>query len=58
MISESRMDILCQWFFGIALIVRHGYVKRDLDLFNKTGVTLFFAHDNGFPKEVSYEYGS
>ena len=28
------------------------YVKKDLDLFNKTGVTLFFAHANGFPKEV------
>ena len=33
------------------------YVKKDLDLSNKTGVTLFFAHANGFPKEVSYEYG-
>ena len=31
------------------------YVKKDLDLSNKTGVTLFFAHANGFPKEVSYE---
>jgi hypothetical protein len=31
------------------------YVKKDLDLANKTGVTLFFAHANGFPKEVSYE---
>ena len=30
------------------------YVKKDLDLFNKTGVTLFFAHGNGFPKEVCY----
>ena len=29
------------------------YVKKDLDLSNKTGVTLFFAHANGFPKEVS-----
>ena len=34
------------------------YVKKDLDLSNKTGVTLFFAHANGFPKEVSYESGS
>jgi hypothetical protein len=34
------------------------YVKKNLDLSNKTGVTLFFAHANGFPKEVSYEYGS
>ena len=34
------------------------YVKKDLDLFNKTGVTLFFAHANGFPKEVGYECGS
>ena len=33
------------------------YVKKDLDLSNKTGVTLFFAHANGFPKEVSYECG-
>ena len=31
------------------------YVKKDLDLSNKTGVTLFFANANGFPKEVSYE---
>ena len=29
------------------------YVKKSLDLSNKTGVTLFFAHANGFPKEVS-----
>lgn len=29
------------------------YVKKDLNLSNKTGVTLFFAHANGFPKEVS-----
>jgi hypothetical protein len=29
------------------------YVKNDLNEFNKTGVTLFFAHANGFPKEVS-----
>ena len=34
------------------------YVKKKLDLSNKTGVTLFFAHANGFPKEVSYECGS
>ena len=34
------------------------YVKKDLDLSNKTGVTLFFAHANGFPKEVSYDSGS
>ena len=34
------------------------YVKKDLDLFNKTVVTLFFVHANGFPKEVSYECGS
>ena len=34
------------------------YVKEDLNLSNKTGVTLFFAHANGFPKEVSYECGS
>ena len=34
------------------------YVKRDLDLSNKTGVTLFFAHANGFPKEVSSKCGS
>ena len=32
------------------------YVKKDL--LSKTGVTLFFAHANGFPKEVSYECGS
>ena len=31
------------------------YVKKDLDLSNKTGLTLFFAHANGFPKEVSCE---
>jgi hypothetical protein len=31
------------------------YVKKNLDLSNKTGVTLFFAHANGFPKEVSYD---
>ena len=30
------------------------YVKNDLDMSNKTGVTLFLAHANGFPKEVSY----
>ena len=30
------------------------YVKKDLDLSNATRVTLFFAHANGFPKEVSY----
>ena len=29
------------------------YVKKDFNMFNKTGVTLFFAHANGFPKEVS-----
>ena len=34
------------------------YIKRDLDFFNKTGVTLFLVHGNGFPKEVSYECGS
>jgi len=34
------------------------YVKKDLDLSNKTGVTLFFAHANGFPKEVSYKCSS
>lgn len=28
------------------------YVKKDLDLPNNTGVTLFFAHANGFPKEI------
>jgi hypothetical protein len=33
------------------------YIKKDLNSFNKTGVTLFFAHANGFPKEVSYECG-
>ena len=33
------------------------YVKNGLDLSNKTGVTLFFAHANGFPREVSCEYG-
>ena len=33
------------------------YVKNDLDLSNMTGVTLFFAHAIGFPKEVSYECG-
>ena len=31
------------------------YVKKDLDMSKKTGLTLFFAHANGFPKEVSYE---
>ena len=31
------------------------YVKKDLDSSKKTGLTLFFAHANGFPKEVSYE---
>lgn len=29
------------------------YVKKDLSERNRTGVTLFFAHANGFPKEVS-----
>ena len=33
------------------------YVKKDLDLSNKTGLTLFFAHANGFPKEVSSKCG-
>ena len=28
------------------------YVKNGLDSGNRTGVTLFFAHANGFPKEV------
>ena len=32
------------------------YVKKDLDSSNKTGLTLFFAHANGFPKEVSSSY--
>ena len=32
------------------------YVKKDLDMSNKTGVTLFFAHAAGYPKEVSYEF--
>ena len=31
------------------------FVKKDLDLSNKTRVTLFFAHAIGFPKEVSNE---
>ena len=31
------------------------YVKQGLNVSNKTGVTLFFAHANGFPKEVSYK---
>ena len=34
------------------------YVKKDLDMCNKTGVTLFFAHAVGYPKEVSYERGT
>ena len=29
------------------------YTKKDLNLSNRTGVTLFLAHANGFPKEVS-----
>ena len=29
------------------------YAKKDLSSSNKTGVTLFFVHANGFPKEVS-----
>ena len=33
------------------------YARKDLDLSNKTGLTLFFAHANGFPKEVSHEFG-
>ncbi|KAF8804353.1 hypothetical protein BYT27DRAFT_7225411 [Phlegmacium glaucopus] len=28
------------------------YVKKGLDLSNRTGVTLFLAHANGFPKEI------
>ncbi|KAF4612863.1 hypothetical protein D9613_011151 [Agrocybe pediades] len=28
------------------------YVKNDLNEKNRTGVTLFFAHANGFPKEI------
>ena len=30
------------------------YVKKNLDSSNRTGVTLFLAHANGFPKEVSW----
>jgi hypothetical protein len=28
------------------------YVRNDLSPSNRTGLTLFFAHANGFPKEV------
>jgi hypothetical protein len=28
------------------------YVRNDLKACNSTGLTLFFAHANGFPKEV------
>ena len=30
------------------------YLKKDLDLSNRTGLTLFLVHGNGFPKEVSF----
>ena len=33
--------------------VLNRYVRRGLSASNRTGLTLFFAHANGFPKEAS-----
>ena len=65
MLSESSLQLL-DWgndtsaTDGYPLVLWNcvnRYVKKGLDLSNKTGMTLFFAHANGFPKEVSYECG-
>ena len=49
--KEERRRLL-----GIPLILWNcvnRYVKNGLDSSNKTGLTIFFAHANGFPKEMS-----